>query len=323
MAYILDLRKQVGKIPLIMVGAAVLVLDDRDRLLLQRRRDNGCWAIMGGSIELGETFEEAARREAREESGLVLGELTLVDEMSGPELFHEYPNGDQVYNTGAVYLCRQFTGQLAENTDEGSELRFFHLDALPEQLSPPDRVVIGRFLQKFCFRTNKLPLILRALNENDCEVISAAFQRQGWHKPVEQYRSYYVQQQAGQRDVILAELHGEFAGYLTIVWQSGYPPFREAGIPEIVDLNILIRFRRLGISSRLMDEAEWRISARSPFAGLGVGLTADYGAAQQLYVRRGYLPDGRGLFYDQRPCAYRDLVTVDDSLTLQLTRRLR
>jgi hypothetical protein len=52
-------------------------------------------------------------------------------------------------------------------------------------------------------------------------------------------------------------------------------------------------------------------------------MTADYGAAQHLYVRRGYLPDGRGLHYADRSLSYGDTVTVDDALVLNFTKRLR
>lgn len=77
-----------------------------------------------------------------------------------------------------------------------------------------------------------------------------------------------------------------------------------------------------GIGTALMDEAEWVIAARSAVAGIGAGMTADYGAAQRLYVRRGYLPDGRGLMTHERPVIAGKSVLVDDDLVLYLTKRL-
>jgi GNAT superfamily N-acetyltransferase len=175
-----------------------------------------------------------------------------------------------------------------------------------------------------CNNNRKVPmnLTLRALKHEDCESIAHAFAAQGWHKPVEQYARYFRQQTAGERDVILAEVDDRFAGYLTIEWHSHYLPFKEAGIPEITDFNVLIALHRRGIGTRLMDEAERRIARVSPVAGIGVGLTADYGAAHTLYVRRGYVPDGRGVSYDGRPLAYGGAATVDDSLCLYHTKRL-
>ncbi len=127
-------------------------------------------------------------------------------------------------------------------------------------------------------------VLVRTMQAEDTAVVAAAFAAQGWHKPVEQYTRYLEESVQGQRVVLLAEHAGEFAGYVTIVWESDYPPFREAGIPEIVDFNVLIKHQRGGIGTALLDEAERRIAMRSPVAGIGVGLTADYGAAQVLYV---------------------------------------
>jgi ribosomal protein S18 acetylase RimI-like enzyme len=165
-------------------------------------------------------------------------------------------------------------------------------------------------------------LVIRELTKDDCPVIAAAFAAQGWNKPVSQYLVYHQESLQGKRTVLVAEESGRFAGYVTIVWESGYPPFRDAGIPEIVDFNVLIAFRRRGIGSALLDESERRIAQRSNAAGIGVGMTADYGPAQILYVRRGYLPDGRGLFQDGRHLEYGDQAVVNDDLALYLTRSL-
>ena len=59
--YILDLRKAVGRRPLLQTGAGVIVVDAAGRVLLQRRSDNGCWDYAGGSMELVEEAEETAQ----------------------------------------------------------------------------------------------------------------------------------------------------------------------------------------------------------------------------------------------------------------------
>jgi hypothetical protein len=71
-----------------------------------------------------------------------------------------------------------------------------------------------------------------------------------------------------------------------------------------------------------MDEAERRIAERSPVVGIGVGMDPDYGAAQRLYVERGYVPDGRGLWKGSHYVTYGDNVTVDDDLVLMFTKKL-
>lgn len=166
------------------------------------------------------------------------------------------------------------------------------------------------------------PAILRPLTLEDCPAISHAFAMQGWQKPTQQYLDYFHEASEGKREVIVADVNGEFAGYLTIVWESGYPPFHEDGIPEIVDFNVLKKFQRQGIGTLLMDAAEGKIAERSPVAGIGVGLTPDYGAAQILYIERGYIPDGRGVFSHGRFVSYGDMIPVDDDFTLCLTKTL-
>lgn len=165
-------------------------------------------------------------------------------------------------------------------------------------------------------------MIIRDLGVEDCRAISLAFADQGWQKPESQYRQYLNDQQNGLRDVLVAELQREFAAYLTIQWQSGYWPFQLANIPEIVDLNVLKKFQRQGVATALLDEAERRVKKVSDTIGIGFGLTSDYGAAQILYVRRGYVPDGRGLVKDSIPLKLGATVVVNHDLVIFLTKAL-
>jgi ADP-ribose pyrophosphatase YjhB (NUDIX family) len=144
MDYLASLRRHVGHAPLLMVGAAALILDEQGRLLLMRRSDSGLWGPPGGAVEPGEVVETAARREVREETGLELGELTLFGVFSGPELFYRYPNGDEVHNITIVYLSRERRGEIQLN-GEHTEWRWFAPAEIPEDLSPPIRTVIEEF----------------------------------------------------------------------------------------------------------------------------------------------------------------------------------
>jgi ribosomal protein S18 acetylase RimI-like enzyme len=117
-------------------------------------------------------------------------------------------------------------------------------------------------------------------------------------------------------------LDGKFAGYLTICWKSSYEPFRKESIPEITDFNVLPKFRRMRIGTQLMDRVEEEISRVSSIAGIGVGMTPDYGAAQRLYVLRGYIPNGLGLHWKDHHTQYGEQVRVDDDLVLYLTKEL-
>lgn len=148
---------------------------------------------------------------------------------------------------------------------------------------------------------------LRFLQAQDVEPISTAFQAIGWNKPVSKYRRYLVEQEENRRIILVAFCDSVFAGYLNIVWKPDYPPFRTENIPEIQDFNVLPQYRRKGIGTKLMDKAEQIVAQNSPIIGIGVGMTPDYGAAQRLYVLRGYIPDGRGLTWENNFVKYGDL----------------
>jgi len=163
---------------------------------------------------------------------------------------------------------------------------------------------------------------VRKLESADAAIISKAFKEMGWNKPVSQYSRYYEQQVRGEREVLLATLSGQFAAYLTILWQSQYQPFLKSGIPEIQDLNVLQKFRQRGIASRLMDDAEAIVASRHTEIGIGVGLHPGYNAAQRLYVKRGYVPDGYGVTYSYLPVSEGSQVLLDDELVLWFTKSL-
>ena len=136
MGYVMELRKVLGSRPLIVPGAAVILINQRNEILLGKRTDNGFWDYPGGSMELGESFEECARREVKEETGLLCGKLEILMEVSGRDCFYEYPNGDQVYSAGIIFVCRDYTGEMKIQEEEVSEQRFFPIDALPEGIPP-------------------------------------------------------------------------------------------------------------------------------------------------------------------------------------------
>jgi 8-oxo-dGTP pyrophosphatase MutT (NUDIX family) len=147
LGYIMDLRKIVGTRPLIMSGACVLLVHD-STLLLERRTDNGMWGLPGGSLEPGESMEQVARRELFEETGFKAKSLELMNIFSGDELYYKYPNGDEVYNVVAAYICKEFDGTLKQDDIEVEEIKFFNIKDIPDNISPPDKPVIQEYKRR-------------------------------------------------------------------------------------------------------------------------------------------------------------------------------
>ena len=162
-------------------------------------------------------------------------------------------------------------------------------------------------------------LAITPLQASDLAEITAAVVALGGYKPRTQYERYLAEQDAGIRTCLVARSETSIVGYVTINWRPEYAPFRDEKIPEIQDFNVLPAWRRRGIGTRLMDEAERIVFAtRAPVVGIGFGLHHDYGAAQRLYVLRGYVPDGRGITSHGRRANWGDAVKIDDDLVLYL-----
>ena len=163
---------------------------------------------------------------------------------------------------------------------------------------------------------------VRTLQKRDIPEMTAAFKDSEWKRKIESsfFESFLIEQDAGKRVVLLAFINNDFAGYVTIKWQSYYPPIANRNIPEISDLRVIREFRRRGVATALVDEAEKRIFERSSVVGIGVGMYADYGPAQCMYVLRGYVPDGMGLYSRNIPVVPGQNVSVDDDLVLYFTK---
>ena len=160
------------------------------------------------------------------------------------------------------------------------------------------------------------------LKASDPDVISASFGAIGWNKPPSTYLRYLDEQDRGLRVVLIAWSGATIAGYVTLTWSSDYGPLKDEGIPEMQDLNVLPRFRRNGIGSVLLDEVERIASTKGTDVGIAVGLHPGYNDAQRMYVKRGYVPDGRGLTYRNEFIREGAVVVVDDDLVLHFRRKL-
>ena len=128
MDYIYYLRRIIGSRKIILNCAGAVIVRD-GKILFQRRTDNGKWGLIGGLVEMNETYEEAALREIREETGLEV----KLDSFLG--IYHNHnmvwSNGDAAHVISAMFTAGIVSGE-PRIDEESYELRFFGKDELPE-----------------------------------------------------------------------------------------------------------------------------------------------------------------------------------------------
>lgn len=149
MDYVKYIREKVGTDEINLTGVNVLIIDNQERVLLQKRAQFPFkWGLIGGIVELGEALEDTCIREAKEESGLDISDLILLGTTSGKESRLEFPNGDVTYFISIGYFSKNYSGELIADGIETEELRFFSFEDLPENLPTMHRKMIGKYYKK-------------------------------------------------------------------------------------------------------------------------------------------------------------------------------
>jgi GNAT superfamily N-acetyltransferase len=165
---------------------------------------------------------------------------------------------------------------------------------------------------------------MRSLVADDVEPLAFAFGALGWPgKDRARFLRCLDEARLGSHVWLVAAVGPDVVGYGGVEWRSRYPPFDDAGVPEVVDLNVLPPWRNRGSGGALMDALEATAGLRSDVVGLGVGLYADYAAAWRLYLRRGYVPDGAGVVHAGAAVPPGGWVRLDDDAAMKLTKLLR
>jgi GNAT superfamily N-acetyltransferase len=173
---------------------------------------------------------------------------------------------------------------------------------------------------------NRNELVLHILQKKDLLDIIKTFTFP-WSSPQatqEKWQRYYLEQQTNIRTVCIAKTGDEFIGYGSLLNNTEYPEFKTLGIPEINDVWISAEYRGNGFGKRLIQRLE-AIALKENYkqVGIGVGLYKDYGFAQKLYVRMGYIPDGNGVTYKYQSVTPGDSYPVDDDLIIWFKRDLQ
>lgn len=170
---------------------------------------------------------------------------------------------------------------------------------------------------------SKGQIIVRNMEYADAQAITDAEIEQGWDASVEKYLKRLEDQRAGRAISLVAACSGRTVGYINVYPNSTGGAFAGKGYPEIVDFGVLEKYRNRGIGSILMDVAEEIAATYADLVYLGVGLHSGYGSAQRMYVKRGYIPDGSGVWYRDKICEPYAECKNDDHLILYLSKKLR
>ena len=165
-------------------------------------------------------------------------------------------------------------------------------------------------------------LLIRSMEKEDAHIFNETYLSYGWHPSLEVYENYFKEQEENKRKVFIAEFEGEVCGLCTLVLDPSEGPWIGKGYPEIVDLSVFKHVQNKGIGNVLLDVIEQEAAKISDTVFLAVGLHSGYGAAQRIYVKRGYIPDGNGVWYQGKPLEQYVPCCNDDDLVLFMSKKL-
>jgi len=143
--YVRTMRDLVGSRRIFAPGVRAILLNEAGDVLLQRRTDMPVWGLPSGSVELDESALDALEREVAEETSLRVLEAEPMALYCGPSQRFTYPNGDEIQCFAVAFIVRRWEGQPRADGVEGSEVRFFPLSKLPEDLAPVHRQTLEDF----------------------------------------------------------------------------------------------------------------------------------------------------------------------------------
>jgi len=132
--YVRSLRALVGSRIIFAPGVRAIVANEAGEVLLQHRTDFQLWGLPAGAVELDETALQAVVREVEEETTLRVLEAEPMALYSGPSQRFSYPNGDRVQGFAIAFIIRRWQGTPRADGHEGSEVRFFPLADLPDNI---------------------------------------------------------------------------------------------------------------------------------------------------------------------------------------------
>ena len=166
-------------------------------------------------------------------------------------------------------------------------------------------------------------VLIRTIIETDPKTICKEERAQGWQVNERKYLDRLADNADGKAIALIAEYKGSVAGYINVYINSSWGSFANSGYCQIVDFGVFEKYRCFGIGSKLMDIAEKIASEYADTVYLGVGLHSGYGSAQRMYHKRGYIPDGKGVWYRDKIAEPYEVYCNDDDLNLYYSKKLR
>jgi len=145
MNYIKFLRQYVGHEPILTAGVGLFVFNENKEVLMQLRTDYNQWGFPGGAMELGESFEQTAKRELKEETSLDIIEMKMIKILSGEDTYREYPNGDKLYDITAIFVVTKYMGNVKVNDTESKKFEWFDVNNLPENMTNHTKKILNKY----------------------------------------------------------------------------------------------------------------------------------------------------------------------------------
>lgn len=145
-------------------------------------------------------------------------------------------------------------------------------------------------------------ILIRDLGQEDVQKIVDAELALGGEYEKDKYEMRLEDQSLGKAVALVAVYGDEIAGYINVYIESPWGAPARGRYPELVDLCVFKPYRGMRLGTKLMDVAEKIASKYNSVVYLGVGILSDYGLAQRMYAKRGYIPDGSGTWFNDEMC---------------------
>lgn len=164
---------------------------------------------------------------------------------------------------------------------------------------------------------------IRSMELNEPQITSYPYTFLGKQSIINNYFNYCRVQEKGKTYIFSAEYDGKIVGYSKLKTQSTTGPFAGKSIPEIVDFTVFLEYQGRGFGNKILDVTEQAASKISNTISICIGLHQGYGAAQRIYARRGYIPDGSGVWFMGTPLEKYKNCCNNNELVIYLSKELQ